>query len=119
MMGGSARTAAAGWYPSPDGRGQRWWDGARWTDQWIEAARNEAMADARSPGQRLRDALARGWRPPARPPLIALSSNEQVYAHASVEVLQFGGGDPSGFLGQLRSARLARLADRSTTAPCT
>lgn len=26
-------TAPAGWYPEPDGTvGQRWWDGARWTD---------------------------------------------------------------------------------------
>ena len=35
-----------------------WWDGARWTDQWMKASRHESMVDARSPGQRLRDAIA-------------------------------------------------------------
>ena len=49
---------------------------------------------------RLRDALARGWRPQPRPALISLGCNEQAYATAEVEVLQLGGGDPSGFLGQ-------------------
>lgn len=93
-------TPAAGWYPSPDGLGQRWWDGARWTDGWMRAARHEALADTRSPGMRLRDALAGGWRPPTRPALISVSSTEQVYAHASAEVFQFGGGDPAGFLGE-------------------
>jgi hypothetical protein len=24
---------APGWYPDPQGMGQRWWDGQRWTDQ--------------------------------------------------------------------------------------
>jgi hypothetical protein len=28
-----SRTPAAGWYADPQGRGQRYWDGARWTDQ--------------------------------------------------------------------------------------
>ncbi len=98
VMGGFSETTAAavaGWYPSPDGLGQRWWDGARWTDQWMRAARHEAPADNRSPGMRLRDALAGGWRPPPRPALIALSSTEQVYAHAEADVFQFGGSDPS------------------------
>ena len=99
-MGGISETAAAGWYPSPDGLGQRFWDGARWTDQWMRAARHEAPADTRSPGMRLRDALANGWRPPARPALISVSSTEQVYAHASVEVLQLGGGVPGGIVGE-------------------
>ena len=92
--------AVAGWYPSPDGLGQRFWDGARWTDQWMRGAlRNESVADSRTPATRLRDAIAQGWRPPARPTLISLSSTEQVYAHASAEVLQFGGCEPGGFLG--------------------
>jgi hypothetical protein len=95
-----AQTAQAGWYPSPDGRGQRWWDGTRWTDQWVEAARNHALVDARSPGHRMRDALAEGWRPTPRPSLIPLSSTEQVYAQASVEVFQFGGSPPGGYLGE-------------------
>lgn len=99
VMAGTSQIAAAGWYPSPDGRGQRWWDGTRWTDQWVRTARHESVTDARSPGHRLRDAIAGGWRPPARPTLISLSSTEQVYAHASVEVLQFGGGEPGGYLG--------------------
>lgn len=94
------RAAVAGWYPSPDGRGQRYWDGGSWTDQWMRAARHSAPADTRSPGMRLRDALAGGWRPPARPALISLSATEQVYAHASAEVLQFGGGNPGGFVGE-------------------
>jgi hypothetical protein len=51
-------------------------------------------------GYRLRDALAQGWRPEPLPALIALACNEQAYASADVEVLQFGGGDPGGFLGQ-------------------
>ena len=94
-----AAVAVAGWYPSPDGRGQRFWDGGRWTDQWMrDASRHESVADARTPGARLRDAIAQGWQPP-RPALIALSSTEQVYAHATVEVLQFGGCEPGGFLG--------------------
>ena len=101
MMGGTTDTAAvAGWYPSPDGLGQRWWDGARWTDQWMKAARHEAPADVRSPGMRLRDALAGGWRPEPRPALIALASTEQVYAHATVQVFQFGGADPAGIVGE-------------------
>jgi hypothetical protein len=24
-----------GWYPDPQGIGRRWWDGARWTDDFI------------------------------------------------------------------------------------
>jgi hypothetical protein len=88
VRGERATAVPAGWYPCPDGRGQRWWDGARWTDQWVASARTESLADAPSPGAQLRAALERGWRPPARPSLIALSSTEQVYAHASVEVLR-------------------------------
>lgn len=99
-MAGIDETASAGWYPSPDGLGRRWWDGVRWTDQLMRAARHEAPEDNRSPGMRMRDALARGWRPPARPGLISVSSTEQVYAHASVEVLQLGGAHPSGLLGE-------------------
>jgi hypothetical protein len=91
-------TLGAGWFPSPDGRGQRWWDGASWTDHWVEAARNGALIDARSPGQRLHDALSHGWRPQPCPSFIDLSSTEQVYAHAAVEVLQLDGGDEAGFL---------------------
>ena len=99
-MGGVVQqNAVAGWYPSPDGRGQRWWDGARWTDQWMRAARHQSVADARSPGTRLRDAIADGWRPPALPPLISLSATEQVYAAPAVEVLQFGGCEPGGYIG--------------------
>jgi len=101
MMGGSiSQGVIAGWYPSPDGRGQRWWDGERWTDQWMNAARHHAPADLRSPGQRLRDALKSGWRPQPCPATISVSYNEQVYAHPTAEVLQFGGGDPAGFLGE-------------------
>jgi hypothetical protein len=95
-----AAVAVAGWYPSPDGLGQRWWDGGRWTDQWMRAGRQGAPADTRSPGIRLRDALTQGWRPPARPSFISLASTEQVYAHAEVEVLQFGGGSPGGIVGE-------------------
>ena len=51
-------------------------------------------------GRRLRDALLQGWRPEPQPAMVSLAYNEQVYALASVEVLQFGGGDPAGFLGQ-------------------
>jgi hypothetical protein len=54
---------------------------------------------------RLRDALSRGWRPQPRPALISLGCNEQAYATADVEVLQFGGGHPGGFLGQRRPPR--------------
>ena len=99
MVGSTQQNVGAGWYPSPDGHGQRYWDGARWTDQWMRAARHESVADSRSPGARLRDAIAEGWRPPSRPSLISLSATEQVYAHSSAEVLQFGGGQPGGFLG--------------------
>lgn len=99
MVGNTQQKVVAGWYPSPDGLGQRFWDGTRWTDQWMRAARNESISDTRSPGARLRDAIAAGWRPPPRPPLIALAATEQLYAHASVEVLQFGGCDAGGFLG--------------------
>ena len=91
--------AGAGWYPSPDGRGQRWWDGMRWTDQWMPGARSQTLADGRSPGARLRDALAAGWRPEPRPAAIAVSSMEQVYAHAAVEIVQLGGCEPGGFIG--------------------
>jgi len=101
MGGFISQGAAAGWYPSPDGRGHRWWDGERWTDQWMRAARSQAPADLRSPGQRLRDAIGTGWRPrPCPAALIPVSANEQVYAQAGLEVLQFGGGDPAGFLGE-------------------
>jgi hypothetical protein len=100
MGGFTTQHVAAGWYPSPDGFGQRWWDGERWTDQLMKAARHQSPADLRSPGQRLRDALATGWRPQPCPAAISVSCNEQVYAHPAVEVLQFGGGDPAGFLGQ-------------------
>ena len=51
-------------------------------------------------GLQLREALARGWRPAPQPALITLAYNEQAYAWAEVEVLQFGGGEPGGFLGQ-------------------
>ena len=53
----------------------------------------------RTAGQRLRAALAQGWRPEPQPALISLGYNEWAYASAQVEVLQFGGGDPAGFLG--------------------
>ena len=51
-------------------------------------------------GQRLRAALAYGWRPEPQPALISLACNEQAYRTADVEVFQFGGSDPAGFLGQ-------------------
>jgi hypothetical protein len=51
-------------------------------------------------GLQLREALANGWRPEPQPALVTLAYNEQDYAWAEVEVLQFGGGDPSGFLGE-------------------
>jgi hypothetical protein len=54
----------------------------------------------RGTGLELREALAAGWRPQPQPALITLAYNEQAYAWAEVEVLQFGGGDPGGFLGQ-------------------
>lgn len=54
----------------------------------------------RESGLDLRAAMATGWRPEPRPAVISLACNEQAYAWADVEVLQFGGGDPSGFLGQ-------------------
>jgi hypothetical protein len=92
----STLAAPAGWYPCPDGRGQRWWDGTRWTDHWVDSARTESLAGAPSPGAQLRAALERGWRPPARPALIALSSTEQVYAHASVEVMALVVPDDAG-----------------------
>ena len=98
-MAATGEIAGPGWYPSPDGRGQRWWDGARWTDQWVAAARTHAMADTRSPGQRMRDALATGWRPQPVPPMIPVSSMEEVYAMATIEVFQFGGCDPDGIVG--------------------
>jgi len=49
---------------------------------------------------RLRDALAGGWRPEPRPALIALASTEELYAQATAQVFQFGGGDASGILGE-------------------
>jgi hypothetical protein len=63
------------------------------------APRIQAMADGRSPGARLRDSLSEGWRPQPGPTIIALSSMEEVYAHADVEVLQFGGAEPGAFMG--------------------
>jgi hypothetical protein len=54
----------------------------------------------RESGLELRAALATGRRPDPRPALISLAYNEQAYAAAQVEVLQFGGGDPGGFLGE-------------------
>ncbi|HEU5055569.1 MAG TPA: hypothetical protein VFU21_03565, partial [Kofleriaceae bacterium] len=59
----------------------------------------EEVADVQT-GPELRAALTAGWRPEPHPALIALGYNEQAYASAAVEVLQFGGGDPAGFLGQ-------------------
>jgi hypothetical protein len=55
------------------------------------------VATTQSAGGRLYDALARGWRPPPRPTVIDLSSTEQVYAYANVQVMQLDGGD-GGFL---------------------
>ena len=54
----------------------------------------------RGTGLELREALAGGWRPEPQPALMTLAYNEQAYAWAEVEVLQFGGGNPGGFLGQ-------------------
>ena len=31
-------TPPAGWYPDPGGRGHRWWDGSRWTEEHAPAA---------------------------------------------------------------------------------
>jgi hypothetical protein len=60
------------------------------------------MAEVTEPGtgHRLRYALAQGWRPEPQPALTALGYNEQAYASAYAEVLQFGGGEPGGFLGE-------------------
>ena len=60
------------------------------------------MAEATEPrtGYRLRHALTQGWRPEPQPVLISLACNEQAYASAEAEVLQFGGGDAGGFLGE-------------------
>ncbi|WP_034609345.1 TIR domain-containing protein [Cellulomonas sp. URHD0024] len=46
---------APGWYPDPSGTGQRFWDGARWTEFRHEAPRPVAPGGRPSP-------------PPARPP---------------------------------------------------
>lgn len=37
-----------GWYPDPEGRGHRWWDGARWTDHY---AATYQPAGQPAPGQ--------------------------------------------------------------------
>jgi hypothetical protein len=87
VRGERIAAASAGWYPCPDGRGQRWWDGAAWTDHWVDSARTESLAGSPSPGARLWAALERGWRPPVRPAQIPIASNEQVYAHASIELM--------------------------------
>ena len=54
----------------------------------------------RESGLELRAAIATGRRPEPQPALISLACNEQAYATADVEVLQFGGGEPDGFLGE-------------------
>lgn len=41
-------TAPAGWYPNPQGPGQRWWDGAQWTDHYSAPASPQTTAAASS-----------------------------------------------------------------------
>jgi uncharacterized membrane protein YeaQ/YmgE (transglycosylase-associated protein family) len=41
----------AGWYPDPDGSGQRYWDGQQWTDQIAPGA----AAPAQAAGGRAKD----------------------------------------------------------------
>jgi hypothetical protein len=104
MGGANTSTAvAAGWYPCPHGRGQRWWDGAHWTDGWLDRSRTTSLAGAPSPGARLHEALEHGFRPKPRPATIALASNEQVYAFARVELFGLTVGDDA----QVRPAWVA------------
>jgi hypothetical protein len=41
----------AGWYPNPEGAGERYWDGQQWTEQYRSAERAAAFPAAAQPQQ--------------------------------------------------------------------
>lgn len=45
----SSGSTPAGWYPNPEGPGERYWDGASWTDQMRASAATEYAAPATPP----------------------------------------------------------------------
>jgi hypothetical protein len=44
-------TPGAGWYPDPTGHGQRFWDGARWTEHYAPAAGAAPVQQSDDPNQ--------------------------------------------------------------------
>jgi Protein of unknown function (DUF2510) len=40
----------SGWYPNPEGKGQRYWDGSRWTDDYWPAQRTSSTGRSRPRG---------------------------------------------------------------------
>ena len=43
------RSTPAGWYPSPSGQGQRYWDGSAWTDHYAPSASGTGQHPAPRP----------------------------------------------------------------------
>lgn len=67
MSGGGRMTQQSGWYPDPDGRGERWHDGRRWTG----VTRLDPLTAQAVATEEARRTRRRQRRPRGRPVLVA------------------------------------------------
>ncbi len=110
----------AGWYPEPTSpTGQRWWDGAQWTEQ-VDPAAQPPAAPAPAPSPAATATAGSGGVPSWRissmlmSPVVQISQQARVMESNSVYALTDAAGGPVGLAAQVGQRRGGRLMKAMT-----